>query len=234
VIERLPGARIATSSAEWTWIAAPVPVSTSACAEGSVTRPAGVGTATRAVLATGGREQLVVAREARCCPNEARHTVRLRASLGPMLFVEEADFSFECGAHGSTDVAFFVWDAERAARLDVLGEVPHADRLKAAVAKNVVGAAGSLVPDEGTAEITALVPTFRPRDVALEAQISLPACYACSDGAWSSYTRSVRVPAEAPPMLAPWLALPEGVVAFRRGHPDTDVRGWSRIPHRKP
>lgn len=231
VVERSPGVQIVTTAGEWTWIAKPVPVSTAACTEGSVTRPAGVGAATRVVLASEGREQLVVAHDAPCCPNEARHTVRLRASLGPMLFVEESDFSFHCGAHGSTEVSFFVWDAERGRRIDVLADLPDAERLRAAATPST---RTSFAADETSAQITALVPVFRERDVAFEAQLSSPACYACGDGIGSSYTRSIRLPAAPPSVLAPWISLPSSVAAFRRSHPHFDVRGFSRIPQGKP
>lgn len=224
VYDRSPGVRIATKRGAWTWIETPVDVATAPCSTGGYEKPPGIGVATRASLVRNAEEQIVVQpKETPCCPNEARHTVALRASLGPLLFVEETDFSFECGAHGHTEKSFLVWDADRAERVDLLGALPDAERLEAAASRMT----GELAPgDKG--EITALFPVLRDGRVVVEAQVSAPACYACGDGVWSSYTRSVRLPTRPPAPLEPYLSVPPQVVGFVRTHPDLEVGGWSR------
>jgi hypothetical protein len=226
-LERMAGVRIATRAGEWTWIASPAPVITEACADGGVggvQKPAGVGTTTRVALVGDGGAQTVVVRDTPCCPNEARHTADLRASLGPLLFVTESVFSFHCGAHGHTEASFFVWDAERRARVDVLTDVPDAARLKVAASTGIAEA----VPGDAAVDLTALFPVVRAGRLGFEAQLTFPACYACSDGAWSSYTRSVRLPALPPPVLEPFATVPRAVVLFAKSHPEVELGGWSR------
>jgi hypothetical protein len=57
------------------------------------------------------------------------------------------------------------------------------------------------------------------------------ACYACGDGVWSSYTRSVNVPAHTLPERArPYSRAPEVVSAYLDAHPGDKIAGWSAVP----
>ena len=59
------------------------------------------------------------------------------------------------------------------------------------------------------------------------------ACYACSDGDWSSYSRSVVLPSpRLPRSLAPFARLPEGLTRFRKENPTWPVGGFSVISGR--
>jgi hypothetical protein len=72
------------------------------------------------------------------------------------------------------------------------------------------------------------VPVLDASGARFLAQVTRESCYACGDGAWSSYTRSVRVPAEPPAAIAGVArAMPPAVRAFARARPDLELGGWS-------
>jgi hypothetical protein len=221
VLGRHPEIRIATSTGEWIWRTAEIAVPTAPCpsdppdeAGPDTSRP---GRTTRATLerADGQMAQSVVAPE-RPPPdtNELLHEVRLLGSVGAKLFVEESSYVYACGAHGMTTVTFRVWDAERGAEIDLLRGIPDLDRLTARAHAKLAEPG-----DDGaeTPELTAVIPRFGPDRVRFDAQLTAPTCYACSDGVWSSYTRSVRLPTAPPPVLVNDAELPDAVRRFVRG-----------------
>ena len=77
--------------------------------------------------------------------------------------------------------------------------------------------------DESPPTITEVLPVFDGHRVAFDAQLTISACYACSDGLWSSYTRSVRLRTPAPPVLAPYGDLPTSVSLFASHHSELTV-----------
>jgi hypothetical protein len=79
--------------------------------------------------------------------------------------------------------------------------------------------------------LTEVVPSFGP-GARLDVRYQLTAftCYACGDGAWSSYSKSMRVDARRTPSpLRPWVTPAPGVHAFALAHPELTVGGWSEL-----
>ena len=60
-----------------------------------------------------------------------------------------------------------------------------------------------------------------------EAQITAPSCYACSDGRFDSYTRSVRLRTEPTAPLVPYAVLPRVIARFLASHPEWTAYGYS-------
>jgi len=233
-VERASGIRIATARAEYAWATAAIEIPTTACDDGAgnvVQEPQG-GRATRARLvpvAGIGREQVVVdAKVDADGANELGHEATVVASLGPLLFVEEHTYAYACGAHGFSSKTFTVWDAEEGAAVDALADLPGAAALLAS-AKDALGDEGDGFTDPTPPAFTEIFPVLAEGKVAFEAQVTASACYACSDGRWESYTRSVRLPAAPPPVLARHAIVPDAVVAFARRNPDLTVGGASTI-----
>jgi hypothetical protein len=81
-------------------------------------------------------------------------------------------------------------------------------------------------------ELTAILPSYdREGRLAVGMQFTAPSCYACSDGAWSSYSKSTTVAVPVlPEALRAWATAPAGVRAFARAHPELAVGGWSDLP----
>lgn len=236
---RLEGIHLVTKSGEWTWVTQTLDVETEPCDLSLGSRqPAQHGTATRALLVgPGHKEQVVVDPPLACnehCANELRHDVTPLASLGPYLFLAESQYSYACGAHGSTGASFLVWDVERGRPVDVIAGIPRSSELRAEAARRFAADEKELGGPfgEDPPSITELVPVVDGRRLAFEAQLTIDTCYACSDGAWSSYTRSVRIRTAPPALLAPHAELPSGVAAFLSRHPDLTLGGWSEATPR--
>jgi hypothetical protein len=233
---RLEGIHIATKRGEWTWVTKTLDVETEPCDLSLGSRhPAQGGTVTRAsAVGSGDREQVIVDPDTACgsehCPNEVRHEARPVASVGPYLFVEQSTYAYACGAHGFTQASFVIWDLDQGRAVDLVGQVPNREALLADAARAFAeDAADRPVFGDGKAEITELLPTLdsSTRKIGFEAQLTVPSCYACSDGLWSSYTRSVRVKAAAPAPLASFTELPTQVAVFLSRHPGLGLGGWS-------
>lgn len=233
---RLEGIHIATRRGRWTWVTKTLDVETEPCDLSLGSRhPAQGGTATRAsVVGSGDREQVIVDPDIGCggehCPNEVRHDARPVASLGPYLFVEQSGYSYACGAHGFTNVSFLVWDLDSGRSVDLIGQLPNHDALVADAARLFAeDAVDRPVFGDGKAEVTEVVPSFDPATgkVGLQAQLTVPTCYACGDGLWSSYTRSVRVKTPPPAPLASLTELPAQVSLFLSRQSGLTLGGWS-------
>jgi hypothetical protein len=231
----LPGIHIAAAGAEWAWQEALEPVPTVACS-GVSEQPPGEGRATRVRLVPSDSRHdplaLVVPPEADGA-NEIDHSARLLASIGPYLFIEESTYAYTCGAHGSSEVRFTVWNVEEASTLDLLAELPDRDRLVAA-GKNALdeGARSSGDVDVGSDDdqptLTEILPRVGPHGrLEASALISVPSCYACTAGGWSSYTNSAPVPAELPARLRKLGPPPRAVQLFADAHPDLTIAGYS-------
>jgi hypothetical protein len=253
VIEQLPGIRVAASHGpDWRWAPSSVPFATEPCVfragdagavgdagaggDGGAGGDAGArgqGRLLRGAFDRDGATQVAIEPAVPSEPvAEIDQRAEVLASLGPLVFLRERTSTFACGAHGAEEARFLIWDLERgAARAELLPEMPdragvlaRAAPLLAADAKAFGGPFGDERP-----RITELVPVLDPSaGVRFEAQVTRESCYACGDGAWSSYTRSVRVPAEPPPALASVAReLPSGVRAFARARPGLELGGWS-------
>lgn len=232
---RLEGIHITTNRGRWTWMTKALEVETEPCDLSLGSRqPAQAGIMTRAsVVGSGDREQVIVDPDSACgaehCPNEVRHDARPVASLGPYLFIEQSTYAYACGAHGFTTASFLVWDLDKGRVVDFIGQLPNRDALVNDAARLFAeDAADRPVFGDGKADVTEILPVVQGSGkVAFEAQLTVPTCYACGDGAWSSYTRSVRVKAPAPPPVASFTELPSQVWVFLSQHSGLTLGGWS-------
>lgn len=236
VIREEPGIVVATRRGEWQWEVREEQVATSACELGlGEMREPGEGTAIRGELVLRGKSerQEVITPPDGDESNEIHHTTALVGSVGPYLFIEERTYTDLCGAHGFEGVAFVAWDAERGAAVDLLAEVPGAPALQSAAEvlldqdEDDVEAARQ---ERDAPELVQIAPAYDARgSLRLTAQFARAACYACGDGAWSSYSRSAVVPVEkTPARLAAWASPPPGVRAFLERTPGVRLGGWSR------
>lgn len=239
VLREEPGIVVATRQGPWRLELREEPVETTGCElwDGTLGEP-GEGTATRAelVLRGGSARQEVIAPPAGDAFQEIGHAVEVLGSVGPYLFLHESTYTYACGAHGFTEASFTVWDAERRERVDLISAVPGVSALKNAAEKILNeqdddAAAAAL--DGESPELVQIMPSYgRQGWLRLSAQLARAACYACSDGTWTSYSRSATVPtAWVPARLAPWAAPPSGVRVFLSHHPRVKMGGWSRAGH---
>ncbi len=219
VTERLPGAHVATSRGVYRWVTSRVDVPTQPCEYEGAARTHGEGIMTRAAFSRDGESVTVVEPDTHVgVVNEIRHDVSLLASLGPYAFVHETTAVYACGAHGETNASFFVWDLESRKRVDLLASLPDREQILARARPKILadqkeyGVFGDEPP-----EITELVPLLSGTEVVFEAQVTFASCYACGDGRWSSYTRSVRVTTAPPPMLSSYSVLPPALALLVSG-----------------
>jgi hypothetical protein len=145
------------------------------------------------------------------------------ASIGPLVFIEESTYTYACGVHGIVARSFLVWDLDQNRSVDLVAALPKETVRAAIEAAEPLLADDTSDPVFGDARtITEVLPDFAsPGGLApgkpprFMAQVTAGTCYACSDGRWSSYSRSVRVEIAPPPeILARHTAVPEAVVAF--------------------
>ena len=166
---------------------------------------------------------------------EVIQNVRLLGSVGPYALVSSSTFENTCGAHGNTTAGFLAVDLARG-RLDTLLDSAAAAALAASQKDRIVAAFKAdteqlaVVDHPDSTMLTMLIPSYAGGRFALAEQFTADACYACGDERWSSYTRSVRLPAaDLPPKLAPYATLPPEVqAAFRILSPDSGA-GWSTL-----
>ena len=160
----------------------------------------------------------------------------LLGSVGPLVFVRTWVWSFACGAHGGKTDSLVVLDLATRRGAVLLDNSARAtlERAYRAEAARVFKAdtSGAQPFSLDSSALTMLIPRLAGARLALTYQFTADACYACSDNLWSSYSRSVRLPArELPPALAPYAAIPVEVQsAFRiqRVAPDSGA-GWSEV-----
>ncbi|WP_437991037.1 hypothetical protein [Sorangium sp. So ce145] len=236
VIREEPGIVVATGRGEWRWEVREVKVETSACEFGpEETHEPGEGTANRAELVlrgTGARQQVIAPPDADGS-NVIQHEAEVIGSVGPYLFIEERTYSYACGAHGFVGVEFTVWDADKGAIVNLLAEVSGVPALQGeaeALLDEDEADPEAARQEENAPELVQIAPAYDARGaLRVTAKLARSACYACGDGAWSSYTRSAVVPAKkAPARLAAWVPPPPGMQSFLAAHPDLNVGGWSR------
>jgi len=237
VIAEEEGIVIATSRGEWRWETRQLSVATKPCDWGNGPEgEAGTGSMTRASLrlrASGTEYQDVIVPTAPDGVAEIEHIVTVNGSVGPVLFLEEGTYEYACGAHGGSVAEFHAWDVERGKAVDLLAQVPEVGALKVR-AEKVFDDGDEDVEEarkeESLPEFVQLLPVYDARGrLGLDAQFTRFACYACSDGLWSSYTRSAVIPSGwLPEQLAPFAAPPEGVTAFLSAHRGFKLGGWSR------
>jgi hypothetical protein len=234
LVARLPGIHIAAGGTEWTWQETAEPIATSPCEDG-IEQPPGEGSGTRVRLVPSDTMHdplaLVVPPDTPEGANAMEHRARLLASMGPYLFVEESTYEYTCGAHGNSAVSFTVWNIDEKSTVDVLAELPNRERLLQA-GKSAIDADPEAVDlsvdDEDPPALTELFPRLGPHgQVHATALVTVPSCYACTQGGWGSYTSSAPVAAELPPRLRKVGPPPSGVALFVDAHPELSIGGYS-------
>lgn len=154
--------------------------------------------------------------------------------LGPYVLGREQRWQYSCGAHGSSEVEAYFVDLEHGAVLRgsayPLPAIPVAG-FEAAGSQLVAESDGMLASDDVEPSLltpTALLPGFSDGRFFVRLQLTVDACYACSDDRWSSYTRSTRIHVQTPSPFVELPAYPAAVAAFVRRHPGTIGVSWTR------
>ncbi|MDC3955704.1 hypothetical protein [Polyangium jinanense] len=236
VLGEEPGIVIATSRGELVWREREAEVKLGGCEGGTPPENLEPGTVTHAWLAPRddqARQVIVDPGDDGAGVGELSHHVELLGSVGPYLFVHEDVSVFSCGAHGNTVANFKLWDAEAGKEIDLMRHLPNKEAL-ARRAEPMLDE-GDMDPEEARKheaipDLVQIFPVYGERGgLRIDAQFARDDCYACSDGLWSGYTRSVILPSESmPERFAPWSTPPVAVVKFLQSHPGFTLRGWSR------
>lgn len=228
------GIVIATPRGVWSWEEVEEKIPTVPCDMGNGPEgEPGEGKGTRAamVLRGGSERREVVAPPEGGDANEIGHGVDVLASVGPHLFIREWTYVYACGAHGFAGAEFHVWDLEHGAKLALLEEVPDVPALQRTAADALAEGEGE-DEERDLPELTMITPVYQPGGrLRWDAQLTGWACYACSDGLWSSYSRSAVLPTTfRSGRFAPWANLPSGVMRFLAQRKDVALGGWSIAP----
>ncbi|HEU4456840.1 MAG TPA: hypothetical protein VFR81_27480, partial [Longimicrobium sp.] len=153
---------------------------------------------------------------------------------GPFLMVETRSDNYACGAHGSLHVDWATYDLRTGETVALLDSA----ETEAAIAREGAAALAELrkemEPEEAAyreVEMTAVEARWTAEGaLRVGYQFTTGACYACSDGIWSSYSRSLVVPAPALPRpLATYARAPEAVRRYWASSPPGEHAGWSQV-----
>jgi len=155
------------------------------------------------------------------------------ASMGPYAFLFTSAYSYSCGAHGNRVASFLVMDVRTGRAVDLVG-LMGGEPLVAQVAPQARAAFHARPDSLGTpfepdsVRVTMVAPVWRRGSLALLFQFTSEACYACSDGAWSSYFVSEWIPTPVvPPDLRSWAAAPDPAAAILDSVGPAGRAGWS-------
>jgi hypothetical protein len=166
------------------------------------------------------------------------HELRVEASVGPYLFLTERLTVDAWGAHPSARARALVWDLRTAAPADPLTERERESLVAEArararrrlVAEGADRGVEAALPAEAI-ELVALRPRWSVAEgLRLELRFATQTCYACGDGRWSDYTRSVRVTADRlPERLARHARIPAWVRSTAHRLEDAEVAGFTIV-----
>jgi hypothetical protein len=156
---------------------------------------------------------------------EVEPSPRVTGSSGPYITTVDCSYGYWCGAHGNVECAFKAWNLDTAAPMEPDAFVDTLSR------PNQIALLNGEPRDETISEddlvgLVSVKPTWSADGVCqLDALYSAGACYACSDGEWSSYTVSATHEDATPKVeLEP---APQAVVDVWSG--TSGGRGWSRL-----
>ncbi len=243
-----PRVVVAGGEGMWAWHARPLVNRVCACdaPEDFVEDTSGcpeeqVGHAVEIVDLAGGARQEIVSGPSDGISGSRDQAPGLVGTVGPYLFVREDIHEYWCGAaHGGSSASFFVFDTRTGQAADLLtsAELAAANqreraRAWAAMRANDEDDMAPESPEE--LALTMLLPSYECGRLRLVMQFTGDACYACSDGLWSSYSQSGRAPSMTlPAILQPYAEMPPAVVQFigkRTLDPDAPMNaGWSEVP----
>lgn len=234
VLERMDGIRIAIDGVEWRWEEERITARTEieGCGEPGDGEAEGESFVTRATLARvdgGSAQTVVVPPPPTDEASDYEHVVKLVRSVGPLLFVRQSTYVYGCGAHGNLGAQAFVWDASRNTEVELATEIEKLEELRLQATRILSESDDAMPTEEDEVGLAELLPRFDAEGgFELALRFTGFACYACSDEDWSSYTKSVFLPAPAlPEALAPHTELPAGVRAFLQEHPELELGGVS-------
>jgi hypothetical protein len=232
-----PAILIASGADLWRWGTKTEAVQTVGCDH--LGNQPGEGAALRAFVervGSGERVEVVAPSDARgdvTDVNELQQSASPVGSVGSYLFVKEAVYAYSCGAHGSTGVSLTTWDLEARTRGELLEPAERAaiDGNEAATARTQLPPFDAALTPEDVAYQGPLVGYGAHGWLHVDHAFTTFACYACSDGEWSSYSTSVRIPAVRLPARArPFQHALPVVEAWLAAHPTKLLRGWSAAP----
>lgn len=197
---------------------------------------AGVGVSTALVLVSDAGEELRVLPAPR--PDRAvqafQSIVDVTGSAGPYLFLRQSTYVLGCGGMGNLAVESFVWDVAHHKLTPRSAMFPDDPSLEGRAQRALSADAEDDEREResrGDQRFTELLPALsRDGDLSLSVRFVTPTSYAGTRGGWSSYTRSVFVPAKTlPAALGAFAAAPEPVRTFVRAQL-SPVRGYSIRP----
>jgi hypothetical protein len=177
---------------------------------------------------------VIVEREDGSGVAELDQSVTVLGSVGPYVFVHESTQSYSCGAHGGTGMRFVVWDLLKHAPAKWEESFAPGAEVEAVAREALARDPEAIMlwndAEAPEIELTRVTPRWTLDGLALDAQFTTFACYACSDGAWSSYSRSTQVPLRGlPAALGPWADVPSAIAKLAAAHADVTMRGWSFV-----
>lgn len=153
------------------------------------------------------------------------------ASLGSLVILRSDEYSYMCGAHGGVSVSMLAYDLDTGQRVDLVGqgEALGVGATRAASIRAELERQDAWEDDEIL--LTAVTPQVVDGRLVASLQFTAGTCYACSDGAWDSYTTSVQVQAPRLPRdLEPHAHPPAVVLQALEGVEQAEGFGWSEVP----
>lgn len=177
------------------------------------------GDALQLVGLTGGTQREVVGIRGARSEGGERQTISLLGMLGPLLLLRVDLNAAGCGIHGTTTSRFVAFHGGLGRAVDLLSadEVGRLQLRERTEAWQALRRDTRTYPVETAADITHSATLADVRDGALLLchRFTAAACFECSDGLWSTGTRSVNVPVrEVPGRLAPFVEIPAAVSSF--------------------
>jgi len=197
------------------------------------------GTASRQVLTSGSRSiELVSGAPSDPWVSDQEQHLTPHGGAGPYLVFSVAESGYPCGAaHGYHHVGLEVIDLRAAGSvgLDALvseASLRSSDPALFSAAREALRADGgsdTMIEPEAPLTLTAVWLQWGAAGLRADAQLTADACYACSDGGWSGYTRSHRFALPTlPAPLGAHAALPAALADAVPADP-AQVWGFSRL-----
>jgi hypothetical protein len=228
------GLFIAADSALWSWEEREVPTTQTECgclmeAETNDTEPSckvSRDVKVAEIVEVDGERSFTVNEGAGTYDGEYDPNPSPIGSSGPFLMSVNCAYGYFCGAHGNVECSYHAWNLEAGTELstdELVVPLSKADQ----IALLNEEPRDEVINEEILMGLVSVRPSWSSEGaVSLDASYAAAACYACSDGEWSSYTVTARHDdARAKVELE---AAPPAVVEV--WNTSTDSRGWSRLP----
>lgn len=153
------------------------------------------------------------------------------AGIDAIIIFRSTTYSYECGAHGGVESSFVAFDLDHGTREDLLGAARELGEAKKHTAQVRADLIARDAWEDGDIELTAVYPRVVDERLETRFQYSTGACYACSDGAWNSYSVSTEIVSDnLPASLRAHATPPPVVVESLVGVDQQRGFGWSAVP----